>query len=216
MTQMQDAEDRLREMILDMEVGPGERLTERWMESQLGASRTSVRTALFRLEAEGLVAREGRAWMVPPLDLDEIAQLFAYREVLEVAGLRRAQVALIPAKIAEVERLLDETQKDATPQQIDQAGRDFHLWIAGLARNDFIYRGVADAMARLQRARWLETDAKHHGWDEHRAIVDAIRQADIERAVALLEMHLRETCSRLLDKLSAGRRTLRSRGIILK
>ena len=72
------------------------------MESQLGASRTSVRAALFRLEAEGLVAREGRGWIVPPLDLEEIAQLFAYREVLEVAGLRRVHQATVPVKIAEV------------------------------------------------------------------------------------------------------------------
>ncbi len=43
----------------------------------MGVSRTSVRTALFRLEAEGLVAREGRGWIVPPIDLVEIEQLFA-------------------------------------------------------------------------------------------------------------------------------------------
>ena len=213
---MQDAEDRLRRMILDMEVGPGERLTERWMEGQLGAARTSIRAALFRLEAEGLVAREGRGWIVPPLDLEEIAQLFAYREVLEVSGLRRAHPDIIPAKIAEIERLLDETNADATPEQIDQAGRQFHLWVADLAQNEFISRGVADAMARLQRARWLEADGKHHGWDEHRAIVAAIRQSDMDRAVDLLERHLRDTCARLIDILSTGRRTLRSRGIVLK
>nr|WP_295745040.1 GntR family transcriptional regulator [uncultured Acidocella sp.] len=216
MTQMQDAEDRLRRMILDMDVGPGERLTERRMEGQLGASRSSVRTALFRLEAEGLVAREGRAWIVPPLNLGEIAQLFAYREVLEVAAIRRAPLDLISAKIVEVERLLDEAHPDATPEQIDLAGTAFHMWVASLAQNDFITRGVGDALARLQRARWLEADATHHGWDEHRAIVAAIRQTEMDHAVSLLEAHLRETSERLLEKLNASRRTLRSRGVILK
>ncbi|MDB0533154.1 GntR family transcriptional regulator [Ralstonia solanacearum] len=44
---MQQTEERLRRMILDMEIGPGERLTERWLEGQTGASRSSIRTALF-------------------------------------------------------------------------------------------------------------------------------------------------------------------------
>ncbi|HHW2572397.1 TPA: GntR family transcriptional regulator, partial [Pseudomonas aeruginosa] len=82
MTVIQQAEERLRRLILDMEIGPGERLTERWLEGQTGASRSSIRTALVRLEAEGLVAREGRGWLVPPIDLQEIEQLFVYREML--------------------------------------------------------------------------------------------------------------------------------------
>ena len=50
MSQALEVENRLREMILDMDIGPGERLTERWAEAQLGASRTPVRAALQRLE----------------------------------------------------------------------------------------------------------------------------------------------------------------------
>ncbi|MFC3402366.1 GntR family transcriptional regulator [Ralstonia solanacearum] len=73
---IQQTEERLRRMILDMEIGPGERLTERWLEGQTGASRSSIRTALFRLEAEGLVSRAERGWTVPPINLEEIEQLF--------------------------------------------------------------------------------------------------------------------------------------------
>ncbi|TIU62283.1 MAG: GntR family transcriptional regulator, partial [Mesorhizobium sp.] len=53
MSQMQNVERQLREMILGLEIGPGERLTERWIESRFGASRTPVRAALLRLETEG-------------------------------------------------------------------------------------------------------------------------------------------------------------------
>ncbi len=42
MTQAQNVETRLREMILNMELGPGERLTERWAEAQLGAWRRTA------------------------------------------------------------------------------------------------------------------------------------------------------------------------------
>ena len=66
MSQMLSVEKQLREMILGLEIGPGERLTERWIESQFGASRTPVRAALMRLETEGLVGRDGRGWTVAP------------------------------------------------------------------------------------------------------------------------------------------------------
>lgn len=209
---MQQVEDKLRRMILDMEIGPGERLTERWVEGQLGASRTSVRTALFRLEAEGLVSREGRGWIVPPIDLKEIEQLFAYREVLEVAAIRLGGRNATESEVSAIEATLKSVTADAAPDEIELAGRRFHLWIAGLAQNDFIRRGVNDALIRLQRARWLETDARHDGWDEHRVILAALRQGEVERAAELMEAHIRETRDRLLEAIRKGRRSLRARG----
>ncbi|WP_431276984.1 GntR family transcriptional regulator [Leifsonia poae] len=58
--------DRLRSQILDLDRMPGARLTERGLETELGASRTPLRAALMRLEADGLVERDGRAWQVSP------------------------------------------------------------------------------------------------------------------------------------------------------
>src|ERR1700730_7758259 len=75
MRQMQDIHEKLREMILSLDLGPGERLSERWLEGKFAGSRTPVRAALIRLEAEGLVCREGRNWAVSPIDLGEIEAL---------------------------------------------------------------------------------------------------------------------------------------------
>lgn len=44
----------LREMIIRMDIAPGERLTERWLETILNVSRTPIREALVRLQNEGL------------------------------------------------------------------------------------------------------------------------------------------------------------------
>ena len=80
--------DRLRAQILDLERVPGSRVTERGLESELGASRTPLRAALMRLETEGLVARDGRAWQVSPIDLGEISRLSELREANETAAAR--------------------------------------------------------------------------------------------------------------------------------
>ncbi|AOJ85173.1 GntR family transcriptional regulator [Burkholderia savannae] len=215
MTQTQLIEDRLRRMILDMDIGPGERLTERWLETQLQTSRTSVRAVLFRLETEGLIARNGRSWIVPPIDLDEVRQLFIYREVLEVAALQLGGATASAAELEEMEAILDAMHPDSEPEQRDSAGRRFHLLIGGLAKNEFISRGIADCMTRLLRVRWIEIDAEHEGWTEHRAVLHALRNEEVDRAIELTRQHLSAARERLLGALSAGRRTLRARGIVI-
>ena len=210
-----DVHRRLRTMILDMDIGPGERLTERWAETRVGASRTPVRGALLRLEAEGLVCREGRGWMVAPIDLDEIEQLFVYRETLEVAAMRLTVARGVPDAVAGLEALLDACGADASTDQVHRTGMEFHVALAKLSGNEFMCRGIADAMTRLSRARWLESDAKHAGWAEHRAVLAALRAGRGEAAVGLVETHVRGTRDRLLGVLREGRRSLRARGIVV-
>jgi DNA-binding GntR family transcriptional regulator len=215
MTLMQAVEKRLRGMILGMEIGPGERLTERAAEALLGASRTSVRAALMRLEGEGLVRREGRSWMVTPIDLDELRQLFAYREILEVAAIRLAVEVVDAEAVARIEVLLDGCSCDATADQALAIGTAYHVMLAGLSGNDFIRRGVADAMTRMSRARWLEIGPSQPGWAEHRAILNALKDHNPEQAVSLLSGHIQRTRDRLLAALDLSRRSLRARGVLV-
>lgn len=93
---------------------------------------------------------------MPPIDLEEIEQLFIYREVLEVAAVRLGGRDISDADFLEIESVLDAATPNATPEQLEAAGRQFHLWIAGIAHNAFISRGLGDALTRLQRTRWLE------------------------------------------------------------
>lgn len=215
MTQTRNIEARLREMILEMELGPGERLTERGAEDLLGASRTPVRAALLRLETEGLVRREGRGWIVAPLDLEEIEQLFVYREILEVAAVRLAIAAPDEDGLARLAASLDAIGADMSREHTLRAGWDFHVEVARLSGNAFIVHGIADAMTRLSRARWLEADPAQHRWAEHRALLAALRSGDAADAARLTERHIRETRDRVLAALRDGRRSLRARGIAI-
>ncbi|EMA3640188.1 GntR family transcriptional regulator [Providencia stuartii] len=215
MTAIQKTEEKLRRMILDMEIGPGERLTERWIEGQVGTSRSSIRTALFRLEAEGLIRREGRSWIVSPININEIEQLFVYREILEIAAIRLGGHIITESNFIKIEKILSALTSESTPEQSEQIGYEFHLWIANLSNNDFIIQGIQDAMLQLQRVRWLESDSAHHGWEEHHSIINALRQDEVESAVDLLEKHIRTTKERLLTILEKDQRSLRAKGITI-
>ncbi|MBR2688695.1 MAG: GntR family transcriptional regulator [Aquamicrobium sp.] len=215
MSQMLQVERQLREMILGLDIGPGEKLTERWMESRFGASRTPVRAALLRLETEGLVSRDGRGWTVSPINLAEIEQIAVYRQAVEVAAARLTAALEDRSGLDAIEAMLDSCGADTPREEWHRVGTDFHVELARLSGNEFLFRAVRDAMTRLSRARWLEIRdeaASERAWQEHRAILAALRAGRADDAADLLIRHIGGSRDRLVGSLQAERRGLRARG----
>ncbi|MBN9233854.1 MULTISPECIES: GntR family transcriptional regulator [Phyllobacteriaceae] len=215
MSQMQQVERQLREMILGLDIGPGEKLTERWIESRFGASRTPVRAALLRLETEGLVQRDGRGWTVSPINLAEIEQIAVYRQAVEVAAARLVAKLEDKSGLDAIEAMLDSCGDDTPREEWHRVGTDFHVELARMSGNEFLFRGVRDAMTRLSRARWLEIRdeaASARAWAEHRAILSAIRAGEADEAARLLVLHIGGSRDRLVGSLQTERRGLRAMG----
>ncbi|MGY4857745.1 GntR family transcriptional regulator [Cryobacterium sp. AP23] len=217
--------DRLRAAILSLDLAPGERLTERGLEASFDASRTPVRAALGRLDTEGLVQRDGRGWIVSPIDLAEIGALAELREAVEGAAIRLAVHRASAEDIAAVAVLLDAAHPvdgaddaDAAEEQGVRAGGDFHEQLTRLSGNPAMVDTVRGAMTRLARTRWLEVRtpaAREQAWQEHRAVLDALAAGDVDTAARLLTNHIRGTNERLLEALAADSRRLRGHGLAI-
>ncbi|WP_086461530.1 GntR family transcriptional regulator [Agreia sp. VKM Ac-1783] len=211
-TQTTQLYERLRTSILTLELLPGQSLAERGLETRFEASRTPVRAALVRLEAEGLVRRDGRSFAVAPIDLGEIGQLAEYREAVETAAVR---LAVQRASDDDLDALADELTSMAEANAAGdsmragdsvQAGGDFHSRLAQLAGNPFFSTAVASSLRRLERTRWLEAssaDSREHARDEHLRILAAVRARDADLAAALIAEHIRGTHERLREALSS-------------
>ena len=213
MSQASEVEKQLRKMILSLDLGPGERLTERWAEATFNASRTPVRSALQKLESEGLVCRDGLRWLVAPIDAGEVEQLCIYREVLEVAALKLSASQITEDQLNSLENLLTANTADASEEVTEDVGTRFHLQLTRLCQNAFIIEGVSDALRRLSRARWLDKAPSNPAWEDHREIIAALRSQETEKAAELLAVHLSESRLRLLETINSSRRSLRARGI---
>lgn len=198
-----------------MELGPGERLTERWAEATFNASRTPVRAALQKLESEGLVRRDGLRWLVAPIDVAEVEQLCIYREVLEVAALKLSASQMTEEQLNGLENLLKTKTAEVSEEVMEDAGTRFHLQLARLCQNAFIFEGVSDALRRLSRARWLDKAPSNPAWEDHQEIIAALRSRETEKAAELLAVHLSESRLRLLEAINSSRRSLRARGIAI-
>ena len=226
--------DRLRAAILSLQLAPGERLTERGLEASFDASRTPVRAALGRLDAEGLVQRDGRGWIVSPIDLAEIGALAELREAVEAAAVRLAVARASDDDIAVLAAVLDAARPApwaSTDDEADapaaghgdaeegvRAGGDFHVELSRLSGNPVMVDAVRGAMTRLARTRWLEVRtpaARDQAWREHRAVLDALESRDADTAARLLADHIRGTNDRLLAALAADSRRLRGHGLAI-
>ncbi|NIF24030.1 GntR family transcriptional regulator [Candidatus Pantoea multigeneris] len=215
MSQQTEVENRLREMILNLDISPGERITERWAEAAFGASRTPVRAAFIRLTNEGLLRREGRGWMTAPVEPEEIRQLFDYREALEVSALRMAEGKITNEQLQSLAVILETAKNHGSKEEMSRAGTEFHLALANLAGNKFLTESLKDVLQQLSRARWLDSGSEQPAWEEHHVLVNALKKDDIETACSLLSTHIRSSRERTIDALTLNQRTLRARGIKL-
>jgi DNA-binding GntR family transcriptional regulator len=209
---------RLRAAILALELAPGQRLSERGLEPEFGGSRTPIRAALMRLESEGLVQRDGKNWMVAPLNLEEIRAVYEYREILESAAARLAVERASRDDLEALAVLASTSTDDETPEHTLDTGTGFHLELARISGNRFLFDSTQSVLTRLYRTRWLEVqeaESRDRVHVEHTAIAQALLAGDSAGAELATIQHLRGTGERLAKSISAGWLRLRAQGIAL-
>lgn len=208
--------ERLRQAILSLELTPGERLSERGLEPAFGASRTPIRSALLRLESEGLVRRDAKGWTVAPIDVAELRALGEYRAVLESASVRLATERASDDDLEALADLARSADAAGTPEHSLDTGTSFHLELARLSGNDFLFTAMDGVMTRLYRTRWLEVqspESRDRALHEHERLTDAMIARDAASAELAALEHLRGNWERTLAFLESSRLRLRANGI---
>jgi len=187
--------EELRSMILSGELAAGERLLEDKLAETLGVSRNPVREAIRMLESTGLVEvvpRRG-AYVCQP-DLDEVAQLLDLRAVLE--GHAAELLARHPDRevVEKLRTLVDEGAAAAAEGNTVHAAEihlQFHRLIEEAAGNVHLQQAIEPLRHRTELVfSMLLEDRSDTGWDEHRAILDAIASGDPDRARTSVRAHI--------------------------
>ena len=175
----------------------GDRLREEEVAQRLNVSRTPVREALGRLAARGFVAPAGgRGLIVRNLDISEVLELYAMREILEGAA---ARLAAEHASRPEIDALID-IELASTDAASDAAGmarlnRTFHETVCRAARNRYLdnaSRELQDWIALLGATTFSVAGRPATSHKEHQAIINAIAARDADKAEAVARAHIRE------------------------
>jgi DNA-binding GntR family transcriptional regulator len=209
----------LRHAILQGDLAPGERLRSDALAGDLKVSRTPVREALRKLEAEGLVERSGSGLIVREFSEKDLTELFYVREALEGMAARLAAENATPGEIAEIRELLDDME--TVRQRGDVAAlrpltAEFHRVIGRAAHNGRLLQSLESL---LQHVRQMQTSTLLHiegrpvaALKEYREILQAIEAHDADRAEALARAHRRKTLELRRDMLRAQLRESRANG----
>ncbi|MDF0578835.1 GntR family transcriptional regulator [Bradyrhizobium yuanmingense] len=174
----------------------GDRLREEEVAQRLKVSRTPVREALGRLAARGFVAPAGgRGLIVRNLDISEVLELYAMREIMEGAAARLAAEHASPPEIdalRDIEQAFVEANDAA---EMARLNRGFHETICRAARNRYLdnaSRELQDWIALLGPTTFTVTGRPRTSHGEHQAIIAAIAARDGDKAEQLARAHIRE------------------------
>ncbi|MGB7317673.1 MAG: GntR family transcriptional regulator [Planktotalea sp.] len=186
---------KLHSAILAGQFQPGDRLREIEVAERLGLSRTPVREALRKLESDGIVEHRPRIGaVIRRLTQPEVVELYEMRLVLERTA---AQMAAKHASSAEIDTLEDLNQQIGAAKDdaiaASALNQKFHRCIYLATRNRFLLdaaRALNNALMLLGPTTLADEARIKTVHEQHRDIIAAIRNKDVDAAGDAAELHL--------------------------
>jgi DNA-binding GntR family transcriptional regulator len=192
------AYEEIKAFIQCGDLAPGSFLAERQLAERLGMSKTPVRAALVRLEAEGFITiSPQQGILIRDLTVAEIVEQYEIRTALETYVVRTLAGQLSPEQIALVRanlRAQKACPEDAPVARGVALDSEFHMLFCGFLGN----REILGSMNRLREkiVRVITTVFKFNplrvraSYEEHRAIAEAVIAGNGTAAAQLIEQHL--------------------------
>jgi DNA-binding GntR family transcriptional regulator len=190
----------IRDMIIQDDIKPGERIRERQLADQLKVSRTPLREALKILESEKLVVTlPNRGAVVADPEPQDVRGLLQLLGALEALGGRLACENATDQEIAEVQALHHEML--AAFYRNDRLGyfklnQLIHLKIIATSSNAALIETHAQINARVYRARYRSNQRNekwHEAIEQHESIITALQDRRGEQLSEILFGHLGQT-----------------------
>lgn len=205
-TRVGDAYQQLKTEIRTNRMPPGFQAPEPEIALRLGMSRTPVREALIRLQAEGLVEliprRGARVLPISYADMKDIYEILTALEpdaAASLAARKPSETALKPLILAtdDMERALNSRDLDRWAEADDR----FHNALLELHGNRRLLAIVASLYDQAHRARMVTVRLRElpvRSTQEHRDILDRLRAGDVEGTRRVFRAHRERAAAELL------------------
>jgi DNA-binding GntR family transcriptional regulator len=201
---------RIMEMMLGGVLSAGEVLQERQLGKTLSVSRTPIREALTRLEAESLVTRQHGRVHVSDTAIDTYIHILDMRRTLEIEAAGRATGKISIEERASIVAAIDELLKapKITPSHHWAVDEMVHGSIAKAAGNPMITSAIRD----LRRRTHIFNTARipHRllpGASEHLELLNAVSGDDPNSSRQLMGQHLDNVKDAIIDYILGARRS---------
>lgn len=187
----------LREAILQQVLVPGARLAEEEVARNFGISRTPIREAILRLEAEGLAERvSGRTALVTEIRPQEIVEIYEVRSAIDGLAAELAAARIAPPALSSLEWTNEEMRAAGGSGDFTRMAAlnlQFHEELAKASGNGFLLRqlvAVHDRVRRFPGTTFAHGTRWQSAVSEHEEILGALRAQDAARAGDLARAHM--------------------------
>lgn len=190
----------IRERVLSGEYPAGSRLREEELAEAVGVSRTPVREALRRLDAEGVVEFvPNRGAQVAVWSRQDLEEIFSLRALLEGYGARLAASKMEPAELDELAALADQMETIARRgieghyDQMALLNGRFHRLVLEAARNRrlaTLVGSIVELPLQQRTLRRYSDEDLTRSMRQHRELIDALAAGDTKWAEAVMQAHV--------------------------
>jgi GntR family transcriptional regulator, carbon starvation induced regulator len=197
-------QDRLRQDIILGALKPGAKLKLETLSKSYEVGVNTMREALSRLAAEGLVVVEGqKGFRAPPVSMEDLRQITEMRQLLECHALRQSiaradldwEAGVVGAyhKLSRIEALV-ETDPERHGDDWERYNQEFHAALIANCQSRWLKLYHKAMYDHSQRYRMLSLKTKPfpraQSAKEHREILDAALARDADLAADLLARHI--------------------------
>jgi len=206
--------ETLRKAIVSGDIKPGERLMEVSLANQMGVSRTPVREAIRRLEAEGLVTMTPRKGThVAELSVKDIMDVLEVRTVLDKLATDLAAKRMQPSQLKALENVHKQYIACVEKNNIEGAIKkdiEFHDLIYAASGNPRLVAVAGSLREHVYRFRVIYMSGgdpiAENVLNEHEEILAALKEANNNLASDLAEKHIRNQMETIIKTVTEDNR----------
>lgn len=200
----------VRNMIMNGELLPGEKVHQVDLAQRLDVSRIPLREALSTLAAEGILThRRNSGYQVARFSSNDLSEIYLMRRLLETELMRTATLGPDLAKeLTVVNEQIRVTDPSTHPNLYQDLNQRFHFLIFERSPLRLVQEDVARLWYRSSFYRSLylhEATTALRVVTEHEAIIEAVRADDVETLIALSDDHREGTEQLATQRLGRSR-----------
>ena len=202
---------QLRQEILTCTLLPGQVVSERELARRYEMSKTPVREAFTQACHNGLMQRlPGRGYMVAPVTIRDIQDLFDLRLILEVTAAERAarNLSLVNFALLKELSIISYNLDDPQSQTLFlKTNRDFHVVLAKAAGNRRLEGMLDELLNDMERLFYLGLRLRDSGEEmkhEHQEVVAALENGNVERVREAITRQVLTSRDRIMEAIMQG------------
>jgi DNA-binding GntR family transcriptional regulator len=205
------AYDTIKRAIIRCDLDPGQSVSEAYLAQRFGLSRAVVRPALKRLFQEQFVQMAGgQRYVIPPITLKDVLNVFELRILLEPAAARQAAGRISAEDLDHLRDLCAVQYRPGDRESAEtflKSNTEFHVTVARAAGNDLLTEVIQNLLDREERFNHLShmlNDRNAAALHEHSELVEALVAGDGDRAERVMAAGIESARTFVVEALLAS------------